>query len=116
MKINNTATIKAMVHHMPGLFSRARTTPKPPIRGAISPMRISIKLAMRTWSTSFVVRVISEAVEKLSNSALVKSVTLRKTSERKSLATLAEVIENEAKFREQIQKFNAELKFKRKLG
>ena len=87
----NTATARAMIHHMFGLLSTARTTPPIPMIGAKNASRITMNTTCWSWVISLVARVISEAVEKLLYSWLEKDSTLVKTSLRISLATLAEV-------------------------
>ena len=70
MMMITIATAAAISHHMPGLFCSARMMPIVAISGAVNAIRMIKKVSCCICSTSLVVRVIREAVEKFSNSAL----------------------------------------------
>ncbi len=92
-RMSRITTARAIVHHMEEPLSIARMIPPTPMMGAKKNIRTIMRTSMETWVTSFVERVINEAVENLSNSVLEKDSTFSKTALRTSRANPADVRE-----------------------
>ncbi len=91
IRLMSTTTPSAMIHHIDALSLTAMMMPPMAMIGAKKTMRIIMITSICTWVMSLVVRVMSEAVEKRSNSAPEKRCTFSKTNLRRSRARPAPV-------------------------